>query len=168
MGDDPTGRYSPRQLRWALIFSALLGWAGVTVAALGSFDWNRFMGLLPFAAVIGLPIALLLTAVVGGPVLDRVTQNPVTWPRAAIGGALTAAVIAAISMVVGRFLGLMQSLDDNSYSRIGFGENTIAVDGLLTAYGWQLLALRTICFVAFGSAVGLVVRLIIGSGRDLS
>jgi hypothetical protein len=166
MAEGEEGPYSPRQFLLALILSALLGWAGVTVAVLGVSDWNRFVGLLPFAAVIGLPIAFLLAGIVGGPVLHRVTQRSVTWSAAAVGGAKAAAVIALISVLIGRSLGYLQSLDDGSYSRLGGGENTIEIDGILTAYGWQLLAIRTIYFIAFGAAVGLLIRLVIGPGKQ--
>jgi|GEM_PF-5896962 len=166
MGEGPNGPYSPRQFLLALAMSAFFGWIGVTVAVLGVSDWNRFFGLLPFAAVIGLPIAFLLTGIVGGPVLRRATQRSVTWFSAALGGAKAAAIIAAISIVIGRSLGYLQSLDDGSYSRIGGGENTIEMDGILTAYGWQLLAIRTVYFIVFGAAVGLLIRLVIGPGKE--
>lgn len=166
MGEVSESPYSPRQFVLALALSALLGWAGVTVAVLGVSDWNRFLGLLPFAAVIGLPIAFLLTGIVGGPVLRRATQRSVTWFGAALGGAKVAAIIAAISVVIGRSLGYLQSIDDGSFSRIGGGENTIELDGILTAYGWQLLAVRTVYFIGFGTAVGLLIRLVIGPGKQ--
>jgi archaellum biogenesis protein FlaJ (TadC family) len=165
MGEGEERPYSPRQFLLALTLSVLLGWAGVTIAVLGVSDWNRFLGLLPFAAVIGLPIAFLITGVVAGPMLNRVTQRSVTWSGAAIGGAKAAAMIAALPVVVGRSLGYLQSLDDSSYSRLGGGENTIEIDGILSAYGWQLLAVRTVFFIAFGAAVGLLIRLVVGPGN---
>ncbi len=132
---------------------------------LGVNDLNRFLGLLPFAAAVGLPIAILLTALVGGPVLRRVTRHPVGWMRAAASGAYVAAIIAGISIVIGRFRGLIESYDSSSYSQIGGGDYTVEVDGILTAYGWSLLGLRTGIFIAFGAIIGLLIRLVIGPER---
>ena len=132
---------------------------------LGVGDLKRFLGLLPFAAIIGLPIAFLLTALVGAPVLKRVTLRAISWLRAAISGAYIAAMMAGISIVIGRFRGLVESYDATSYSRIGGGDYTIEVDGILTAYGWYLLGLRTGLFIAFGAIIGLLVRVVIGPGR---
>jgi hypothetical protein len=162
MGDGQKGPYSPRQLRSALSLSALLGWAAVTIAI---YPGTSFLGILPFAAVIGLPIAFLLTFLVGGPVLRRLTQAPVGWRQAGIAGARIAALIAAVSIVVGRFLGWVQWMDPSRHSQLGGGDFVVEVDGILTAYGWYLLGLRTVLFIALGAAIGLAVRLVIGPGR---
>jgi hypothetical protein len=165
MADGDPGLYSQRQLRWALILSALLGWGCVTILAIGITPWNRFLDLLPFAAVIGLPIAFLLTFLVGGPVLQRLAKAPFGWLQSGLGGAKIAAVIAAISIAMGRFRGWMQSLDPSRHSRLGGGDFVVEVDGILTPYGWYLLALRTMLFIGLGAMIGLFIRLVIGPGR---
>ena len=165
MGEGSPTPYSQKQHFWALILSALLGWAGVAAAIIGGGDLDRFLGLLPFAAVIGLPIAFLLTFLVGGPVLRRLMLQPVGWLRAATGGAYIAAIIAVISVLIGRFVGLVQSRDSSSYSRIGGADNPVEIDGILTLHGWLLLGHRTLIFIAFGATVGLVIRAVIGPGR---
>jgi hypothetical protein len=92
----------------------------------------------------------------------------VGWLRAATGGGFIATIIAAVSVLIGRYVGFVQSLDPGSYSRIGGGDYTVEVDGILTAYGWYLLGIRTVIFIAFGAAVGIVVRLVIGPGKRSS
>jgi hypothetical protein len=42
------------------------------------------------------------------------------------------------------------------------------VNGILTLYGWLLLARNTAIFVGLGAAIGLVVRAMIGPGRRWS
>lgn len=161
MGEGPEGPYSETDRTRALILSALLGWIVVTIMQLGQGTWAQIFGLLPFAAVIGLPIAFLVTFVIVGPILHRVMRRPVTWSRAATWGAGIAAIIAAISILLGRLNGYRISQDPTFHFW-----TAREVDGVLTPYGWKMLALDSAVFIVAGAAIGLVIRLIIGPGRS--
>ncbi|MBL9050184.1 MAG: hypothetical protein JNK19_08745 [Tabrizicola sp.] len=143
-----------------MILSALLGWVVVTVMQLGQGSWFQILGLLPFAAIIGLPIAFLVAWVLVGPVLWHVMGKPVTWARAATWGAGISAIIAAISILIGRLNGYRISQDPTFHFW-----TAREVDGILTPYGWKMLAFDTAYFIVAGGAIGLLIRLIIGPGR---
>lgn len=160
MAEGPEGAYTGADRRRALILSALLGWAVVTILQLGQGTWPQILGLLPFAAVIGLPIAFLVTFLLVGPILRRVMRRPVTWPRAATWGAIIATIIATISILIGRLNGYRIS-EDPTFNFWTARE----VDGIVTPFGWKMLALDTGTFILAGAGIGLLIRLIIGPGR---
>ena len=160
MGDPLQGPYSSEDHDRAVVLSAVFGWAGVTVMELRGADWWQFVGLLPFAAIIGLPLAYLVTWLVGGPILRRLMRRPVGWMQAAAWGAFIATFFAALSIVIGRLNGYRMSRDPT------FDFWTAReVDGILTSYGWLLLAQNTAIFIALGAATGLAVRAVIGPGK---
>jgi hypothetical protein len=160
MADGPEGPYTEVDLEGAKILSAFLGWAVVTAMQLGHGTWFQLLGLLPFAAIIGLPIAFLVSWVLVGPILRRIMRKPVTWTWAAVWGSIIAAILAAISIVIGRLNGYRISQDPSFNFWNGRQD-----DGILTPLGWQLLAQDTAVFIAAGAGIGLVVRHIIGPGR---
>lgn len=163
MGDDQQGPYSRADRTRALVWSALLGWAGVTARELREAEWWQILGALPFAAVIGLPLAFLFTWLVGGPILRRVMRRPVSWMQAAGWGGLIATIIAALTIILQRLNGYRVSRDPT------FNFWTAReVDGILTPLGWRWLALETATFIALGAIVGLVVRRVIGPGNSRS
>jgi hypothetical protein len=134
----------------------------------GAYDVQQAIMWLPIMAVIGLPIAFLVTWVVGRPILKRITRRPVGWFAAAAGAGAIAVIIAAISIVIGRLNGLMAYYDDGFHFSIGAGENLSEEDGILTLYGWKLLAQDTMIFILMGSAIGVIIRAVIGPGDTLS
>jgi hypothetical protein len=141
------------------MLSAILGWAGIG----GWNTWGIVGGPDPFGlllyAVFGLPIALLSCWLIGGPVIRILMRKPVSWLSATAGGAGVAAVLALPMMIVALFLAL------GSNGQVGYGDYTQIQDGMLTAYGLQVLAQNVAIFVAIGAAVGLFVRAAIGPGR---
>jgi hypothetical protein len=157
--------YTDKDRRRAIILSALLGWTGVTVTELYAANSSQLFFYLPFFAAIGLPVAFLSTWLVGGPIIRRIMAKPVGWLRAAIGGASVAAVLALVSIIIGRLNGLRISYDPTFNFQLGGGDYIREVDGILTPYGWLLLARNTAIFVGLGAAIGLVVRAMIGPGR---
>jgi hypothetical protein len=163
MGEGEEGRYSPNDHKRAMILSALLGWVVVTAMQLGQGSWFQVLGFLPFAAIIGLPIAFFVAWVLVGPILWYVMRSPVTWTRAAAWGAGIAAILAAISIVIGRLNGYRISQDPTFNFWNGRED-----DGVLTPLGWKLLAQDTATFIAAGAAIGVLIRLIIGPGRNSS
>lgn len=160
MAEEPEGPYTEEDHESAKILSAFLGWAVVTAMQLGQGTWFQMLGLLPVAAIIGLPIAFLVSWVLVGPMLSRVMRKPVTWPRAAVWGSIIAAILAAISIAIGRLNGYRISQDPSFNFWNGRQD-----DGILTPLGWQLLAQDTVNFIAAGAAIGLFIRHIIGPGR---
>lgn len=165
MGEEPQTPYTERDHRKAMIVAALLGWAGVTLMELAAGTRSQILFYLPFYAVIGLPVAFFATFFIGGGTVRRIMRRPVGWLRAAAGGAWIATIIAAISIAIGRLNGLRISYDPTYNFRLGGGDYVREIDGILTGYGWLILAQNTAIFIALGAAVGLVVRVVIGSGR---
>jgi hypothetical protein len=161
MVEGATQPYGPKDVNDATNLGALLGWLFYTVYSLSGLDSIvlAFFWLLIFA-VVGLPIAFLSSWLIARPVLSRIMRRPVGPAKAAFAGAGIAAVMAAISIVIGRLNGYRISQDPTFNFRTGN-----EVDGILTPDGWKMLALDTTFFVLGGAIVGLLVRLIIGTGR---
>jgi hypothetical protein len=156
------GKYSQKQFSRAVNLSAVLGWACVAVP----MALQSNLGVLIWAAIIGLPISFLCCWVIGAPVLKRIMQKEISVFGAALGGGLIAFLIALVSIVLGRYRGWRQSLNPNVGSQLGGGEYIREVDGILTAYGWLMLGKSTAMFVAAGVFVALIVRLYIGKPAD--
>ncbi|MGJ8609620.1 MAG: hypothetical protein ACSHWY_00905 [Octadecabacter sp.] len=92
-------------------------------------------------------------------------NRPISWARAALWGATISAIIALVSIAIGRYRGWRQSQDDTFHSQMGGGDFIRSVDGILTAYGWQQLAQNSAMFIGLGVAIALVLRALIGPGR---
>jgi hypothetical protein len=167
MAEGPQAPYTDRDRRRALFLAALLGWAGVTGLEFVGTDWNLFIGLLPFAAIFGLPVAFLATWLVGSPILRRAMRYQIGWRKAAKIGAFIAAIIVAISIIIGRLNGLRISYDPTFDFQLGGGDYVREVDGILTLYGWLIVAKNSAMFIALGAAIGLVVRATLGPGNRL-
>lgn len=165
MGEGPQSPYTDSDRRKAIVVSALLGWTGLTIMELYAATASQLQFYLPFFTAIGLPVAFLSVWLIGGPIIRRIMARPVGWPRAALGGASVATVLAVISIVIGRLNGLRISYDPTFNFRLGYGDYLREVDGILTSYGWLLLARNTVFFIALGACVGLLVRVVIGPGR---
>jgi hypothetical protein len=121
---------------------------------------------LPFAAIIGLPIAFFTVWVLGGGIIRWTMRRPISWLRAASTGASAAAVAALLSIIIGRVNGYQISQDPHRYHQIGGGDYVRSIDGILTPYGWFLVAQTTVIFILLGALIGLFVRYVIGPGRQ--
>ena len=165
MAERSPSPYTEREVRKAKIVAALLGWAGMTALSLYNATASQLLFFLPFAAIIGLPIAFFTVWILGGGIIRRTMRQPVSWLRAATAGASVAAVAAFLSIVIGRVNGYHLSKDPSRYSQIGGGEYVQSIDGILTPYGWFLLAQNTAIFILLGAVIGLFVRFLIGSGK---
>jgi hypothetical protein len=161
MGEGPNRPYGPDEVSKATNLSALLGWLIVSTYSLSGLDSIvlAFFWLLIFA-VVGLPIVFLACWLIARPILGLIMRRPVGLAKAALGGAGIAAIIAAISILFGRLNGHRISQDPTFNFR-----TAREIDGILTPYGWKMLAFETAFFVAAGAAVALLVRRIIGPGR---
>ena len=120
------------------------------------------LGVLIWAAIIGLPISFLCCWLIGAPVLRRIMCKEINFYGAALGGGFIAFLMAFVSIVLGRYRGWRQSLNPNVGSQLGGGDHIREVDGILTTYGWLMLGKSTAMFVAVGDIVALIVRLCIG------
>ena len=153
--------YSERDIAKPTNLAAFLGWSVFAVPT--TIDWG--LGVLPFAMVLGLPIAFGTCWLLGAPIIRRLMTRSVSWHMAALGGAIISAGMVLLSVIVGRIRGYRESLDPTSSSQLGGGDFIREVDGILTAYGWMKLGERGVMFVFLGIAIALIVRAVVGSGR---
>lgn len=161
--------YTDRQYVWAVNLSALLGWSVTiglpfVIAAIRTGDWSGIRHLLPLFAIFGLPIALIAAWVVVAPFMRHLMARKISYLRASIWGAGIGSVLTLISIGFGRVLGLMKSLNPNYSSQIGGGNSISQIDGVLTPYGWWLLAQRSGWFIAACIIVALIIRSLVGPG----
>ena len=145
--------YTRAQITRAVNLAALMGWVAVTAP----IAFTRFDPLLWFAsALIGLPIAFALCWLIGAPILRWVLQKKVSWTAAAIWGAVIAALVFSVYCVF--------AVNGNPSSQVGGGDYIISVNGVLTPYGWRMLAVDFVIFVLKGMAIALAVRWATGPG----
>ena len=141
------------------MFGVLLG----DFTALGDGKLGMAFGLLVMTAIFGLPIAAITAWILIPPILRRLMNNEITYLRAILVGLSVSLIVVLFSIGWGRWFGYQQSLNDNFNSSIGRGEFVSERDGILTAYGWQLLLERSLAFIIYCSACGLITRRIIGT-----
>jgi hypothetical protein len=95
-----------------------------------------------------------------------VTRHPIGRRRAALWGAVLSRAIAAADAATGRLLGWLQSMDPKSSGQLGGGKLIASLDGILTPYGWRMLAQDAAVFILVGVAIALIVRAIIEPERQ--
>lgn len=152
--------YSRKQWIRAVNFSAVLGYIA-TFGLPATLSGNA--GGAVVAAVFGVPFALLCCWILAAPLLKRVMQKEIGWLAAAGWGALTASLMAFVSIAIGRYLGWQQSIDPNSSSGTYSGGEALSLDGILTPAGWQALAENTVLFIATGALIAVLVKWLIGA-----
>jgi len=157
MSDWPV--YSRKQWIKAVNLSALLGCLAVVgVPSILSANPGGIIG----GAILGVPFALLCCWAVGAPMLKRIMQREISWISAACWGAAIASVLAVLSVAIGRYAGWHQSHNPNFNSQVGGDGYVRSIDGILTPYGWQVLAQNTLLFIAAGALIAVVVKWLIG------
>ncbi|MEL7014396.1 MAG: hypothetical protein AAFO72_14110, partial [Pseudomonadota bacterium] len=153
----------------AILLAAFWGWAFIGVFDAVGYLMNgrveQGLGRLLLFAVVGLPIAFVVSVVFVGPTLRKMMQQPIGFARAAIWGAGVSAGIAVFSIVLGRFNGLLMSLDDSRSAQIGGGNYIRSIDGILTPYGWQVVGQNSLGFIAWCTLGAMLIRLAVGPGR---
>jgi hypothetical protein len=159
-----TGTYTERERRFMINAAAVIGWMVITAFSFQALGPEGVLFFLPFAAIIGLPVAFLACWLIGAPILARMTRRSLSYPRAALCGGLISVSISIVSIMIGRFLGWMESIDDSRSSQFGGGDFVRSVDGILTPYGWLVVAQNTAIFMGIGALIGLVVRALVGPG----
>ena len=167
MTENSPPAYSPKEIRRTKTIAALLGWASVTLWSLYSNNASQWVVFLPFFALFGLPIAFLSIWLVGDPFIRRVMRRPLSWLSSAWAGAGIAAILAAISIVIGRLHGYSIYKDPNRLSQLGGGDYVQSIDGILTPYGWLIVAQNSAIFILVGAGVGLALRFMIGPGKKI-
>jgi hypothetical protein len=149
------GAYSRGQLATAVNASALLGWlAAELVVFRGS--------LFPFTLIVGIPIAFVFCWMVVAPILYRMMQRPVSWVRAAAGGAAISAALASLTIAAFATASWRGSLG----GEVGYGDVAQVIDGALTTYGWWLFLQSAVQFVLAGMVAAVVIRAKIGPGVE--
>lgn len=150
--------------------SAIFGWMATVspflVQGISTGQWGGLSGLMFGFAIVGIPLSFLIAWLVVAPFVRIMMQKNVSYFRAAYWGAGIGSGLVAASIAIGRFRGWRQSLDDSFYSRIGGGDGVSSIDGILTPYGWWVLAQRSAIFIVACVLVALLVRWVIGAGRS--
>lgn len=159
--------YTRKQWRRAVNLSAVLGWLVIAVpvsARANNASLLQFLAVMAWAAAIGLPIAFLASWLISAPILQRLMRKNISWFQAVLWGAVITFLIALASIVIGRLHGLATLQP----SQLGGGDKVRVIDGMLTLYGWQVVAQNTAMFVAAGIVIAAVLRFAIGPGRSIS
>lgn len=155
--------YTQKQLYCAVNLSACLGW--LMVAAPYTLAPQFHPDTLLLFAVVGLPVSYLVCWSVVAPILRKIMRHPISWANAAYSGAKISLLIAAAGILIRRFLGWLESIIPNFSSQVGGGDRVESIDGVLTPYGWLMLAQSTVLFVLGGVAIALILRAVIGPGE---
>ncbi|SLN21392.1 hypothetical protein [Ruegeria meonggei] len=170
---EETRPYSKREIVRAVNLSALLGWAGcigtpvVSASILKGFGLvSSLLALFPFA-FLGLPVAFLICWILVAPFLLLVMRRTVSFWRAFYWGAGIGAAIAALSIAIRYHVGWGYSEDPTFMYRIRGDGTARLIDGILTNYGWLVLAQNSTLFILICLVAALTVRAIIGPGQDL-
>lgn len=159
--------YTRKQWKRAVNLSAVLGWLVIAVpisAGTSNGGLLQFFGIMLWAAAIGLPIAFLACWLISAPMLKRLMRKNISWFQAVLWGGIITFLIALASIAIGRLRGLANMQP----SQLGGGDKVREIDGILTSYGWLLVAQNTVMFVAAGVAIALIVRFAIGPGCRIS
>ncbi|WP_422372310.1 hypothetical protein [Hoeflea sp.] len=154
--------YTQKKLYWAVNLSAFLGW--LIVVAYLTYPQSD-PGIWLMSAIIGLPVSYLVSWSVVAPTLRKIMRHPISWARAAYSGAKVSLLIATMAILIGRFLGWLESISPNISSQVGGGDRIRSIDGILTPYGWLMLAQSTVLFILGGVAIALILRAVIGPGE---
>ncbi|MEM9846001.1 MAG: hypothetical protein AAF965_14465 [Pseudomonadota bacterium] len=163
------GVYTQKQWCAAVLLAAFWGWAMFGLFdPIGYMMSDRFvqgMNRLLLLTIVGLPIAIVVSFLAVGPALRKMMRKPVGFRTAATWGAGISAALAGLSIVWGRLRGWRMSIDDTRYAQTGGGDFIRSIDGILTPYGWQVLAQNTVAFIAWCTIGALLIRLAIGPGH---
>lgn len=156
--------YSRKQWIRAVNFSALLTWAIITIPM--TIATNPLIIL--YTAIFGLPISFLCCWVVGAPILRCVMRHPISWIKAMCWGAIIAAIMAGVVIIITRYDAWQKSLNSRTDGIVRSGEYITEVNGSLTTYGWFLVAQPTAAFIGLGAFVALLVWCIVGEPSSVS
>jgi hypothetical protein len=155
--------YTKRDWRRAVNASAILGWFCVTVPIIYETGIEG-IGLLPWIAGVGLPIAFIFCWVIVAPILWRIMRKSVSWLYAVVWGVAISITMAAVSIIISHLNGLRISRGTYADFHLVRGDFTREADRILTLYGWYDLLQNTALFILVCVLIALLIRAIIGSG----
>lgn len=163
--------YTRRELIRAVNLAALLGGFGVLSWLIlphlvQTGRWSQLPTLILGYGTVGIPVSFLIAWIVVAPFLRVLMRKNVSFIRASKWGAGIGICLVALSILIGRYLGWRFSINLNLDSRVGPDGAIRSIDGMLTPYGWWVLAQNSICFILICLLVSLVVRLRIGPGNS--
>lgn len=151
--------YSRKQWVKAVNYSALLGYLAVVgVPSVLAANPGGILG----GAILGVPIAMLCCWVFAAPALKYLMRKEIGWLSAASWGAFLASIMALVSIAIGRYIGWQQSDNPNFSGRVGGDGYIREIDGILTPYGWLVLAQNTLIFIVAGALIAILVKWLIG------
>lgn len=156
--------YSRKQWVKAVNLSALFGWASATLPLV----MLTGPATLIYGVIFGLPISFLCCWIIGAPILNRLMRHEITLGRAAFWGGLIALFFSLLWTAVELYRGWQASLDPSRSTNFSGGTDSnggfvvTEVNGILTTYGWLMVAQSTLVFTAIGVFVAVLVRSFIG------
>lgn len=132
------------------------------------YNWDihpqTFMSWVSISIVIGLPLAVIVTFVLGFP-LWKITERgrQLGYTKALMMGSIAGAIIGFVPTVVLQLITLLStSVNDNFSSGTWTYGYRLSRDGLLTSLGWALAAKNAFYTVMLGGLTGIVARCIAG------
>jgi len=155
--------YSRKQWARAVNLSALIGWACIVLPLVVLTG----PATLVYGAIYGLPISFLCCWVIGAPILKRLMRREITLVRAAFWGGGIALLISLLGTAIERYQGWRESLDPSISSSSG-GKYLVEVNGILTPFGWLMVAQSTAVFTVLGVFVAVLVWSFIGDPDSCS
>ncbi|MDA7964725.1 hypothetical protein [Ruegeria sp.] len=158
--------YSRRDFARAVNLSAVFGWAGVTFVALSDYlehaqHFGDVLWMLPWYALVGLPIALLTCWLLLAPILWLLMRKGMSYYRAAYCGAGVGSTFAILGIAFSRYWDWRSSSDQARNYRIG-GDG---VDVALRPDELGIMVLISAGFILICVLSALLVRVILGPGH---
>ncbi|MGB1234583.1 MAG: hypothetical protein ACPG5U_02480 [Planktomarina sp.] len=157
------GAYTRKQWIKAVNFAAIFGTIGVLTPNILTHPLQILM-LFPYAIIVG----FLISWVFISPVLLFAMQRPASYVRAGTYGGISAALVAILGFALAESNRWHVRNSSFTHNQIGGGDYIREIDGFVTPYGWQIIIQNNAAFVILGIAVGLLLRWIIGPGRNIN
>lgn len=180
-------RHSTRQKLFGLFITSLVAWLGsfcilflvpqlefmLTAPLLGrEYSWDihpqAMRTWVYLSAIIGLPIAIIVTIVIGFP-LWKISEESgdLSFSRAIYVGAVAGTIVGAAPLLLGQLLATYSGLfEDGSYSRTWMYGYKLSVNGRLSPLGWALAIKDVLYTILLGMVCGGVCRWVAGRPRE--
>lgn len=165
-----TRTYSKREFAHSVNYCALLAcpsYVGTQLflEALRMGYWEQLFSNFVLWTLAGLPFSFLISWVFIAPSLHPTMSRHISFARAAYWGCGIGVVLTVISVSLGRHQDFKTSKNPNFGYTIGGVVSERSMDGILTPYGWWVLAQNSIMFIVTRVFTSLTNRWIIGPGN---